>query len=332
MDDSTQPSSPDRLEATLTDTPTEVATWLEGVERDDAETRKTALRALRGVTETQPTALEPVLAPLSAFLTDEERSIRLTTAKLFVTVAEADPDAVSSVVSPLADRLADADEFYYVRARSAEALGYAALARPEDVASPAVLADLRIGLSFDEPEVREKLAKALEYVALGDQDRLNDHVGALTEHLTDSNELVRYHLCTALVAVGCGDPNALSERVDALVDRLDDENQYVRGRAVEALGLLARSGADVSIPDVRSAAEDDAEQFLLERIRFATDGSDDGSGATVPEGIGTVESIRERTDEIVHEIIAPDGDGCPHCGCARPEPGPPMCPRCGGPR
>ncbi|MFC6766060.1 sister chromatid cohesion protein PDS5 [Natrinema soli] len=332
MDDPRQPPSIDRLEDFFAEEPrAQLVTWVEQLTERDARTRKEALRTLRQFAERRPAALEPVLTPLALFLTDEERSIRLTTAKLFVVVAEAEPDAVTSVVSPLADRLADDDEFYYVRARSAEALGYVARDHPEAVASPEVLADLRIGLSFDEPEVREKLAKALEYVALGDQDRLRHHVADLAGHLTDSNELVRYHLCTALVAVGCEYPDALSESVTALSERLDDESPYVRGRAAEALGLLARSDSDVTIPDVSSAADDDAVSFLADRVRYVIDG-DDGPGDAVPAEIGTIEAIRERTDEVVGEITAPNGDECPYCGLSLPEPGPPICPQCGGPR
>ncbi|WP_226040797.1 HEAT repeat domain-containing protein [Natrinema sp. DC36] len=332
MDDSRQPPSIDQLEVLFEEEPRErLVIWAERLTEREAGARKTTLRTLRQFAERQPAALEPVLTTLALFLTDEERSIRLTTAKLFVAVAEAEPDAVESVVSPLADRLADDDEFYYVRARSAEALGYVARDHPEAVASPEVMADLRIGLSFDEPEVREKLAKALEYVALGDQERLRHHVSDLASHLTDSNELVRYHLCTALVAVGCAYPDALSESAAALCDRLDDESPYVRGRATEALGLLARSDSDVTIPDVRSAADDDSVEFLVDRVRYAIDG-DDGPGDPVPEEIGTITALRDRTDEVVDEITAPDGDECPYCGLSLPEPGPPICPQCGGPR
>jgi hypothetical protein len=98
-----------------------------------------------------------------------------------------------------------------------------------------MLADLRIGLSFDEPEVKEKLSKTLEHVALGDPERLAHHVSTLAEHLDDEDELVRYHLCTALMIVGCESPETLTEVSNALDARLDDENVYVRGRAVEAL-------------------------------------------------------------------------------------------------
>ncbi|WP_137290541.1 HEAT repeat domain-containing protein [Natronorubrum halophilum] len=333
MDDPTQTRAIDQLNAFLDGGDHEEAKrCLERLRDADTGTRKTALRALRQLGEERPTALEPVLEALTPFLTDEERSIRLTTAKLFVAIAEAEPDATAAVVSPLADRLADEDEFYYVRARSAEALGYVALEHPTTVASPEVLADLRVGLSFDEPEVREKLAKTLEYVALGDQDRLRHHVADLTRHLTDSNEFVRYHLCTALVAIGCTYPSAVSESVDELSDRLDDESPYVRGRAAEAFGLLGRSDSDVSVPDVTSIADDDAEQFLADRVRFAIGADDDGQVDGASNGIGSIEAIRERTDEVVSEMSSPDGDGCPYCGLSLPETGPPMCPRCGGPR
>ena len=41
--------------------------------------------------------------------------------------------------------------------------------------SPELLADLRIGLSFDEPVMKEMLAEAIEHVALGDPGRLTHH-------------------------------------------------------------------------------------------------------------------------------------------------------------
>ncbi|MFC4360507.1 HEAT repeat domain-containing protein [Halobium salinum] len=164
------------------------------------------------------------LNPLSKFLTDEDRAVRLTTAKLFVTLAKSEPRAVLPAVDALAERLADDEEFYYVRARSAEALGYLAVEAPEAVTSPETLADFRIGLRFDEPEVRAKLAKALAYVALGNPRRLRHQVSSLTEHLDDENELVRYHLCTALVVVGCEYPAKLAEAAEPLQERLADEN------------------------------------------------------------------------------------------------------------
>jgi HEAT repeat protein len=160
------------------------------------------------------------------FLDDAERAVRLTTAKLFVALAEEEPDAVVQVVPSLANRLANGEEFYYVRARCAEALGYVALEHPEVVSDPEILADFRIGLSFDEPEVKEKLAKALEYVALADPSRLRHQVPSLAEHLDDEDELVRYHPCTTLVAVGSEHPAKLVEAQVALGERLDDENPY----------------------------------------------------------------------------------------------------------
>ncbi|WP_323740454.1 hypothetical protein [Halegenticoccus tardaugens] len=292
------------------------------------------MHALRRLVEEQPREFEPILDEFTAFLTDDERSIRLTTAKLFVTVAEVDPDAVVSSIPELAARLADEEEFYYVRARSAEALGYVALERPREVGSPGVLADLRIGLSFDEPEVKEKLAKALEYVALGDPDRLRHQVSNLAEHLADENELVRYHLCTTLVVIGCEYPAKLADVSDAIAARLADENPYVRGRAAEALGLLLRSGPDdatVSADDMSDA--DEEESFVADRLRFARNAfAEESPEALRPDEIGTIDAIRGTTDEVVTEITSPGGDGdCPHCGLSLPENGPPMCPRCGAP-
>ncbi len=313
----------------------DVIEHLDQLETASVEDRKDVLQGLRRLADEQPRLFEPVLEAFTPFLTDEERSIRLVTTKLFVGVATADPDAVASVISPLADRLADENEFYYVRARAAEALGYVALEHPDEVASPELLADLRIGLSFDEPEVREKLAKALEYVALGNPSRLRHQVSNIAAHLDDENELVRYHLCTAVVVIGCAYPAKLTDASEALTARLTDENPYVRGRAAEALGLFvgseqnAVSVSAADLPDV----DDDEDPFVADRIRFARNAfAAENQADGMPEEIGTLDAIRGTTDEVVEEITSPDCDGdCPHCGLSLPENGPPMCPQCGSP-
>lgn len=308
-------------------------TGLEQYESAAVEERKNALQALRSLASEQPTVFTSILSGLVPFLTDQERSIRLTTTKLFVAIADAEPEAVSAVVPALADRLADEDEFYYVRARSAEALGYVALDDPDAVASPEILAELRIGLTFDEPEVQEKLAKALEYVALGRPQRLKHHVSTLADHLDDDNELVRYHLCTTLVVVGCEYPGSLTESRTALAARLDDENAYIRGRAAEALSLLFQEDVEeTSVPRTELAAlNDDEELFVAERAHFAINVlTSREQAAETPDEIGSVEAIRRTTDEVVEEITSPDG-GCLHCGLELSENGPPMCPRCGAP-
>ncbi|RDZ62466.1 hypothetical protein C5B90_14915 [Haloferax sp. Atlit-12N] len=298
------------------------------------EDRKRALRALRRLADEHPTAFESFLPDVTPFLTDDDRAVRLLTAKALVTVASAAPDAVAPAVPSLAERLADEDEFYYVRARSAEALGYVALEHPDAVASPAVLADLRVGLSFDEPEVKQKLAKALECVALGDPGRLRHRVSTLAEHLDDRDELVRYHLCTAVVVVGCGAPDSLAEARAALSARLADENAFVRGRAAEALGLLAReSGEAVRVlAPVLDAESDEAAEFVAERVRFLRAASEEGSAESPVESVGSLAGVRATTDDAVTEITSPDADGeCPHCGVDLPEGAPPMCPSCGAP-
>jgi len=307
-----------------------------------AEDRKQALRELRRLADDRPTAFESFLPAVTPFLTDDDRAVRLLTAKALVAVAAADPDAVAPAVSALAERLADEDEFYYVRARSAEALGYVALDHPDAVASPAVLADLRVGLSFDEPEVKQKLAKALECVALGDPGRLRHRVSALAEHLDDEDELVRYHLCTAIAGVGCDSPDALAAVRGALSARLVDENAFVRGRAAEALGLLAGErgdrrdhGESVAVPDSALGAESEEETaFAAERVGFlrASMEGDTAAAASTVEDVGTLAGVRRTTADAVTELTSPDADGvCPHCGIDLPEGAPPMCPSCGAP-
>jgi HEAT repeat protein len=336
MDDSEQESSPRAaIEGALERMDSEaIATLVGDLPAAPVESRKACLRSLTSAVDDDPTLAEPALPACETLLTDDERAVRLTTAKLFVTVAEADPGAVVSSVPALADRLADDEEFYYVRARSAEALGYVALERPAAVASPELLADLRIGLSFDEPEVKEKLAKALEHVALGDPERLAHHLPTLVERLDDENELVRYHLCTALVIVGCEQPERLPDVADALWERLTDESPYVRGRAAEGIALLAQSPTAIeSMLDLdRIDSMDDPPSFLVDRARFARRVLDDEQPATTPGALGTLDSVREGTEGIVAEITSPDADGeCPHCGLELPENGPPVCPRCGAP-
>jgi hypothetical protein len=333
MSNPDQPPPPDRLIALLEEGDyDETVRCLDRLRAVDAESRKRALRAVREAAEEPSFPFGEFAGPLSSFLTDDDRAVRLTTAKLFVTLAQSDPAGVLPVVDALAERLADNEEFYYVRARSAEALGYVAVDSSEDVTDPETLAELRIGLEFDEPEVKEKLAKALSYVALGDPSRLRHQVDSLAEHLNDDNELVRYHLCTALVAVGCDHPAKLADATEALRTRLTDENPYIRGRAAEALGVVAPADAIEKRCEFDATDTDETPAFLTDRLQFLRRRLDDGAPASPPEGIGTAESVRNGTEDVVEEMTSADDDECPHCGLDLPEKGPPMCPRCGTPR
>jgi len=312
----------------------EAAACLDRLRAAETDVRKRVLRGVRQAADEQAGRFDGIAPSFAAFLTDDDRAVRLTTAKLFVTLAASEPGAVVPVVDALVGRVADDDEFYYVRGRCAEALGYVALEYPEPVGDPAVVAELRIGLSFDEPEVREKLAKALAFVALGDPGRLRHRTGSLAEHLDDDDELVRYQLCTALAAVGCEHPETLSEAAAGLRGRLGDENPYVRGRAAEALGVCARSGASVEpLPDPEAVGpgSNDAPSFLTDRLRFIEAAPGEEPGAA-PAGVGTVESVRAGIDDVVEEMTAPDGGECPYCGLELPGDSPPVCPRCGAPR
>ena len=332
MTDSDQPPTADRLIELLGDGDGEaVAGCLDRIGAAEPDVRKRALRAVRDEADERAVAFDGLAAPLAAFLTDDDRAVRLTTAKTFVALARSEPGTVRSVVDALADRLADDDEFYFVRARCAEALGYVAVESPDAVADPETLADLRVGLEFDEPEVREKLAKALAHVALGDPRRLRHRVGTLAEHLEDGNDLVRYHLCTALVVVGCEAPERLAEVEAALRERLSDESPYVRGRAAEALGLLAGADIGVDADDALDGVDREAAPtFLVDRVAFCRRRLADPACDPVP-GVGTVETVRDGTADAVAAMTAPD-DACPHCGLDLSDGGPPMCPRCGTPR
>ena len=100
----------------------ETVACLDRLRAADAEARKRVLRVIRDVAEERPTVFEALAVPLATFLTDENRAVRLTTAKLFVTLAQSEPTVALPVVDALADRLANDEEFYYVRARCVEAL------------------------------------------------------------------------------------------------------------------------------------------------------------------------------------------------------------------
>ncbi|GAB3689068.1 hypothetical protein GCM10028857_23990 [Salinarchaeum chitinilyticum] len=324
------------------------------LESAPADDRKATIRSLRDRIEADPDRLErardeveELLAALVTFLTDEERAVRLTTAKLFVAVARPLPEAVEPTVPALGERLADDEEFYFVRARAAEALGYVALASPDVVASPDTLADLTVGLAFDEPAVKTKLAKALEHVALGDPARLAHHAETIAEHVDDEDELVRYHCSTALAAIASERPDAVVPVSDELAERVAVESQdgedgaFVLGRLCETLGILARSAA-VDVPETicrefdepgePSAVERPDEPFAVDRIEFARSAASphDRTDVDLPATIGTVEGIEATTDDAVEAMTAPD-DACPDCGIARPPQGPPVCPGCGAP-
>ncbi len=334
MTDSGQQPSPDRLTDRLEAGDHEgVMTCLDRLDAADAETRKRVLQASRDLATEHPSAFEGLSPSFVPFLTDDDRAVRLTAAKLFVTLAQTAPATVVPVVDSLAERLADAEEFYYVRARCAEALGYVAVESPADVTDPETLADLRIGLEFDEPEVKQKLAKALAHVALGDPSRLRHHVSSLAEHVDDENELIRYHLCTAIVVVGCERPEKVAGATDALQECLTDENPYVQGRAAEALGLLAASdtgvGADL---DLDGVTDENSPTFLTDRVRFCRQRLGTARSGTATDGVGTIESVWDGTEDVVAEMLSSDEDECPHCGLDLSDTDLPMCPRCGIPR
>jgi len=111
MNEPDQPPTPDRLTALLEEGDhQETVACLDRLGAADAETRKRTLRAVRDVAEEPPRAFDGLDGPLSAFLTDEDRAVRLTTAKLFVTLAQSEPVAVLPAVDALADRLADDED------------------------------------------------------------------------------------------------------------------------------------------------------------------------------------------------------------------------------
>ncbi|WP_254542928.1 HEAT repeat domain-containing protein [Halomarina pelagica] len=311
-----------------------VASLIDGPDAEPLETRRERVRALKPVVEGRSDLHEHLAPLLRPLLDDEDRSIRLTATKHLVDVAAATPRAVAPVAPALTERLRD--DFYFVRARSAEALGLLARRRPDAIDSTTVLARLVVGLSFDEPEVERKMAKALADVAIGEPRALRYLVSDLVDHLDAEDDLVRYHLVTALAAVATAHPGDVRAATAALTARLDDEVPFVRGRAAEALGLIAGPRPDSIAPaaDRLAARSDDEDAFVAERARFARNRVEDDPDANGDRGgIGTLRGIADGTESIAEEIANPspdDGRACPRCGegvDARP----PFCPACGVP-
>lgn len=95
MEEGTDPATAERVAKPFDEQAEDVVRrHIERLETTATEDRKSVLQGLRRYADEQPNRFAPFLAALTPFLTDEERSIRLTTAKLFVAVAEADSDAV----------------------------------------------------------------------------------------------------------------------------------------------------------------------------------------------------------------------------------------------
>jgi HEAT repeat protein len=293
--------------------PTDLADRLRAA---DSTVRKDCADSLRSTKRVDFAAASPAI---EALLAAEDRAVRLTATKAIAESAPARPEAVAALAPSLRERLDD--DFYFVRGRAAEALGYVALADPEAIDTTTVLARLLNALSLDRAETRHHVAGALARIALADPRAVRVLTGDIADHLTDDEELVRYHLTTALVAVAAEYPGHCESVTSDIAERLDDDCPQVRGRAAEALGLV---GAGEEYAEALEFCSDN-DSFVAERVRFAL------GKAGSPDNIGNLEAIAEATTDIVESITAPDGEGCPHCGETLADGPAPFCPACGAP-
>jgi hypothetical protein len=257
---------------------------------DDGDARHELATALCERAEDDPAAVADALDGLAPLLDDERDATRLLAAKTYVAVAEHAPDSVPT--APLENALDD--DFYYVRARTAQALGRVARAR--GTVDPSLLARLLNGLDFEREESRERYAGALADCALADAGALRTLVPDVADALDDESAVVRYHLATVLAAVARLEPDRVAGVADALRDRLDDEDPYVAGRAAEALGYAGVAVAAGAVADGEDDADDEALAFRDERVAVA--GGDAGTGH--------LPSVGATHDDVAETVAAPD--------------------------
>ena len=165
MDGASDPSPSDRVIELLEENAHgEASTYLEGIPAHSVDDRKTTIQSLQSVAADRPALVGSLCPVLTTFLENEERSVRPSTAKLFVAVGEADAASVEPVVDALADRLAD--ENAYVQGRAAEALGLLARAATTDPSFP----ESELVAVEDEAEAfaAERAQFALEAIHEGD--------------------------------------------------------------------------------------------------------------------------------------------------------------------
>lgn len=83
----------------------EVAALVSDLPSTAVEVRRTCLRSLKAAVADDSSLVKPALPACKAFLEDDEHSVRLMTAKLFVVAAQTDPNAVIPMVPVLVERL-----------------------------------------------------------------------------------------------------------------------------------------------------------------------------------------------------------------------------------
>jgi hypothetical protein len=102
-----------------------------------------------------------------------------------------------------------------------------------------MVADLCIGVEFNQSAVKEILAKTLIYVAFGDPSRLRYQRASLTEHFDDKKNSSSITSVQRWWLLDGSLQRSKPKAVELLQGRLGDANPYEV--AAELLGLLAAS-------------------------------------------------------------------------------------------
>ncbi|WP_312909017.1 PQQ-binding-like beta-propeller repeat protein [Natronosalvus caseinilyticus] len=235
---------------------------------EDEMVREHAVRALRAVAESDPTALAATTDAATPLLErlDDYGAIRADAmAALRALAVQDDPTPIA--VEPVAERLDD--ENRSVREDAAHTL--LAVAAETPARASTALDPLTAALA-DAPSIREPTIHALRHVATADPalSGLESSVPPVTDRLTDVQTAVRTDAAATLRAVADERPATVQSSVGALAAVLEDDVIETREHAAAAIEAVAEEHPDAVAPVVADLAArlDDEDE----------DGDGDGDG------------------------------------------------------